>query len=408
MGHSQHQPFRSVEPVALERRRQRGDYRLVRALLAGLSPLFLLACSTPARHAPPLAQASPAKASPAQRANAIGVDAAFAVVSEEVSFTAGGRTIGGTLTLPKAAGAWPGLVLLAGSGPTDRDWNHPLIAGKNGSGALLATELAKHGAVVLRFDKAGSGKNPGPPREQLTIDTYRDEAVAALVLLRARPEVRRDRVFVAGHSEGAIHATRLAQVAQPPLAGVLYLSPVSRTMIDTILTQVEAQLKHPSAMLSEREVEAEMASLRKAFADFMAGKPVDPRQVSKIPWLQPLVAVVVNPATATGMRALLGFDNAAEAGALSGPFFVLAGGKDVQVDPDLDAGRLEKALRAAGRDVTLHLAVDADHVLKHEPKPLAALRDDLRAAQSSYSADGRVLDASATAAIVAWLAAHSR
>jgi hypothetical protein len=87
--------------------------------------------------------------------------------------------------------------------------------------------------------------------------------------------------------------------------------------------------------------------------------------------------------------------------------FVLAG-KDVQIEPDLDARRLESALRAAGRDVTLHLAADADQVLKHEPRTLAEIRANLFAARSAYDAEGRVLDASATAAIIAWLAAHAR
>src|SRR5689334_4559981 len=97
--------------------------------------LLALACSSPSRHAPapPLA--------PVQRANAVDASAELEVVSEEVSFTAGGRTIGGTLTLPRPAGPWPAVLLLAGSGPTDRDWNSPLLPHRNGSGALLATEL---------------------------------------------------------------------------------------------------------------------------------------------------------------------------------------------------------------------------------------------------------------------------
>src|SRR5215213_4675733 len=51
------------------------------------------------------------------------------IVSEEVSFVASGRTIPGTLVHPES-GAGPGLLLLAGSGPTDRDWNSPLLPGK--------------------------------------------------------------------------------------------------------------------------------------------------------------------------------------------------------------------------------------------------------------------------------------
>src|SRR5206468_511457 len=78
-----------------------------------------------------------------------------AIVSEEVTFVVGTppRTIPGTLTRP-AHGTGPGLLLMAGSGPTDRDWTSPLLAGKNGSARQLAEALAARGIVSLRFDKA--------------------------------------------------------------------------------------------------------------------------------------------------------------------------------------------------------------------------------------------------------------
>ncbi|MEO7964277.1 MAG: alpha/beta hydrolase, partial [Gemmatimonadaceae bacterium] len=101
------------------------------------------------------------------------------IVSEEITFVAGGRTIPGTIVHPEA-GTGPAVLLLAGSGPTDRDWNSALMPGKNGSARLLAEALAARGITVLRFDKAFSGKNPNLPIADLTLDTYRDEATAAL------------------------------------------------------------------------------------------------------------------------------------------------------------------------------------------------------------------------------------
>ena len=62
---------------------------------------------------------------------------------------------------------------------------------------MLATELAKHGAVVMRFDKAGSGENPGPPVADWTLDTYRDESAVRTRRARSRRDVRAERVFVA-------------------------------------------------------------------------------------------------------------------------------------------------------------------------------------------------------------------
>ena len=335
-------------------------------------------------------------------------DATLATKSEDVTFTAGGRAIPGTLVTPTEPGPWPAVLLLAGSGPTDRDWNSPLIASKNGSAKLLAEALAQRGAIVLRFDKAGTGGNPGPPPEALTIDTYRDEASSALTLLRARPDVRPDRMFVAGHSEGAIHATRLAQHDPSKLAGVIYLAPASRTLADTVMTQLENQLRNPLAGLTLAQIDAELAMLRKAFDEFRAGRPVDAKTASTLPPVQMLATQLFSPASAPLARALLFFDNAAEASKLALPILIASGGKDVQVDPDIDVRRLERALVDAKRDVTLHIAPDADHVLKHEPKTMPELRANLGAVQTGYNAEGRTLDPGLVDAVVAWLAAHTR
>ena len=108
--------------------------------------------------------------------------AAVPVVSDEVSFPVEGHTVPATIVHP-TTGVWPAIVLMAGSGPTDRDWNSPLLPNKNGSGKLLAEALAKHGAVVIRFDKAAVGGNK-LAADQVTLDTSVDEARGALTFLR--------------------------------------------------------------------------------------------------------------------------------------------------------------------------------------------------------------------------------
>ena len=331
----------------------------------------------------------------------------MATLSTEVEFALGKGGVPATLTIPKDDGPWPAVVLMAGSGPTDRNWNNPLLAARNGSGKLLAEALAKHGMVVLRFDKAGTGKNPGPPLADLTLDTYRDEGLAALAYLRSRPDVRADRVFLAGHSEGGIHATRTA-LADGKVAGVIYLSAAGRPMVDIVLDQLESQLRNPAAGLSEADAKAEVTSLRAAFADFAAGKPVDPTKASKLVPIQQLVAAIVNPATEKLSRALLAFDTAAEIAKLTVPVFIFGGGKDVQVDPELDGRRLERALHDGKHDVRFYVGRDADHVLKHETKTQAELRANLVEVQANYNAEGRSLDEPTLKALVDWLAAKSR
>lgn len=77
--------------------------------------------------------------------------------SAEVSWTLDGIDMFGTITAPAGDGPFPAVVLVAGSGPTDRDWNSPMLPGTNGSGRLLAESLAEHGFASLRYDKRASG-----------------------------------------------------------------------------------------------------------------------------------------------------------------------------------------------------------------------------------------------------------
>src|SRR5262249_1666771 len=152
-----------------------------------------------------------------------------------------GRELGATLVKPQQ-GVWPGVLLIAGSGPTDRNWESPLLTGKNGSARQLAEVLASHGAVVLRYDKAGTGKTP-LPTTKLDCDTHLQEARAALAALRGRPEVDPKQIFIAANSEGGIWATRTVQAEPASVAGLIYLSAASRSMEVTMLDQIGANLR---------------------------------------------------------------------------------------------------------------------------------------------------------------------
>jgi uncharacterized protein len=337
----------------------------------------------------------------AAASTAVAVDAtgSLATTSEEVTFDVAGHTVPGTLVRPTAPGRYRAMILMAGSGPTDRDWNSPLLPGKNGSAKLLAEALGKRGVIVLRFDKAGVGGNKAS-LEGKTFDVYRDEGRAALALLRARADVAADHVFVAGHSEGGMHAMRVALEEGSQVAGLLLLSTSGRSMQTLILAQVESQLR---AALPDR-ADAEMASLRAAFADFAAGKPVDATKASQIPQLQVLVQSITNPATATLARSMFSFDPIATLAKIRVPIFIYNGRRDVQVDPELDAHALANA---NDRERTeLHIASEADHVLKHETRTVAELRANLMIVHSQMNAETRTLDGPTVDDITTWLAAH--
>lgn len=341
----------------------------------------------------------PAVETTAKKVSAVTIDpsAKLPTTSEEVSFTAGANSVPGTLVRPASgSGPYAALVLMAGSGPTDRDWNSPLLPGKNGSAKLLAEALASHGMIVLRFDKAAVGGNKTPVDGTTSFDVYRDEGQAALAYLRTRADVASGALFVAGHSEGGIHATRVALVEGKHIAGLVLLSAAGRTMMTVMMGQLESQMRAAMPLQADRE----LAALQKAFDDFLAGKAVDPKQVTSIGPLQQLVASAVNPQSATLVRGLFAFDPAEALAKIDVPVFIYNGMRDIQVDPEKDA----KHLAAVKPDATLVLAPEANHVLKHETKSIVELRADLAMVQTNYNAEGRELDPTTVAALVDWFA----
>ncbi len=111
-------------------------------------------------------------------------------------------TIFGTLVTPAAAPPTPVVLIIAGSGPTDRDGNGPML--KLDIYRKLAAALAERGIASVRYDKRGVAASQAALTSELAIrfDTYVDDAVAWIKKLRADP--RFSRVIVAGHSEGSL------------------------------------------------------------------------------------------------------------------------------------------------------------------------------------------------------------
>ena len=118
---------------------------------------------------------------------------------EEVEFSGAGVRLSATITLPGPASASPGIVLIGGSGPSDRH--------NDGFFDLLRDHLANAGEAVLAYDKRGAGRSTGD-WATATIDDLAADAAAAVATLQAHPLVT-GRVGVLGHSEGGWVALRL-------------------------------------------------------------------------------------------------------------------------------------------------------------------------------------------------------
>lgn len=125
----------------------------------------------------------------------------------------------GTLQTPKIINdKIPVAILIAGSGPTDRDGNNPMM--KNNSLKLLAEALTNNGVATLRYDKRGIGESVKAAKSEsdLRFEDYISDAVAWIEFVKQNPKF--SKIIIVGHSEGsligmnaAIHANGFVSIA---------------------------------------------------------------------------------------------------------------------------------------------------------------------------------------------------
>ena len=189
--------------------------------------------------------------------------------SEAVTVGADPWKLPGTLTIPTGNGPFPAVVLLAGSGPNDRDES----VGANHIFKDIAEGLSSRGIVVLRYDKRTYAYRTLDPQKTTVKEEVIDDGVAAVTLLRARPEVAHDRIFVIGHSLGAITAPEVARKARP-VAGIVMLAPSGRKLPAVVVQQVRDIGQASPKELAEIERQADEISAHKMPpAQFFFGAP---------------------------------------------------------------------------------------------------------------------------------------
>ncbi len=318
------------------------------------------------------------------------------VVEEEVQFQAGETTVYGMVARAEGVERSPAVVLVAGSGPTDRDWNNPLLPGENGTAIELSRRLAQTGVAVLRYDKRGTGETA--LEGDLEWEDYLREVAAAVSYMKGRDDVEEGRVVLGGHSEGGLHALRAVSEEWVEVSGTMLLATPGRNMAVVLEEQVRNQLERGG--LDEAMVEEQMSAFVGALQAIAEGREVRAREVTQIPGLASLLEMLQEDTGARFAGALLRFDPTRAMGEMEGPVLVLATGRDLQVDPVEDGRRLEASGQDAGVEVSYRLAEQADHVLKHQPMA----REDLNEQQAlTYNDPTRRLDEGALQAMIEWL-----
>jgi alpha-beta hydrolase superfamily lysophospholipase len=272
---------------------------------------------------------------PIQAAEAAGEDVAAAGLS-------------GTLLKPPGIERPPVVLLISGSGPTDRNGNQ----GGTGPAELrqLAEQLAERGIASLRYDKRGIGRSvlPGLREENLVLDSFVEDAAAWLGWLQQRSDLGPR--FVAGHSEGGLIAILLAK--RTSVSGIVLLATPGRRLGDVTRDQLSRSGMAPAL---RTEALAILAALERGEAVANVSAPLLP---------------LLRPSVQPFMRSMLVLDPAQDLRALRLPVLIVSGGHDLQVGPD-DAARL-----AAARPDAARLDIPGmNHVLKIAPADPAGQQD---------------------------------
>jgi alpha-beta hydrolase superfamily lysophospholipase len=261
----------------------------------------------------------------------------------EITVGEGERALPGTLALPKQQPAHgvPAVVLVQGSGPTDRNEtvaaNRPFLD--------IARGLAAQGIATLRYDKRSFARPQEFSGNYTVDDETTDDAVAAVALLRRTPGIDPKRVFVLGHSQGGMLAPRIANRAgKDNVAGLVLLAAPARSLLDIIpeqnryLAMLDGTVsKDDQAMLDG--IAAEIALVRD-------GKPHP--------------GALALGAPLSYWRGFDRIDPVADARGTHLPMLLLQGGRDIQVvDTDWQAWR--KAF-AHERQATFHHYPSLNHL----------------------------------------------
>jgi uncharacterized protein len=245
----------------------------------------------------------------------------------DVTVGSGPLAVAGTLSLPHGRGPWPGVVLLGGGGPFDRDET----SGLNKPLKDLAWGLASRGVAVLRFDKVTftHSQQVATLRDFTMTDEYVPCAVAAVHLLKLQPTVDSARVFVLGHSMGGKVAPRVV-AAEPSIAGLVIMAG-------------DTQQMHHSAIRVAR---------------YLAHLSPGPAAETAVETMIQQAALVDNPELSSSMPArelpfgfsgsywldLRSYDPVSTAAVLDKPMFILQGGRDYQVTVEDDLSRWKAGL----------------------------------------------------------------
>ncbi|UCG56556.1 MAG: alpha/beta hydrolase [Phycisphaerales bacterium] len=283
----------------------------------------------------------------------------FPYHQEEVSYpnpAADDVTIAGTLTRPRSEGPFPAALLIAGSGPHDRDetvcMHRPFF--------VLADYLTRRGIAVLRVDKRGVGSSTGD-YGKATMADFASDVRAGIAYLRSREDVRAGEIGLIGHSAGADVAAIVAAASQD-VSFIVMMAGTGVTGYQVIILQDLASAKSKGA------TDTELALIRPVIERYYAvaveekDNEIAAKKMQRIydemteeqkhayRWLKNGWTNQIENCLSPGCRSTLQFDPKPHLIKVSCPVLAIIGEKDVQVIPNENLRGIREALKAGGNE----------------------------------------------------------
>jgi uncharacterized protein len=268
-------------------------------------------------------------------------------------------TLAATLTIPQGKGPFPGVVLITGSGPQDRD--ESLLGHK--PFLVLSDYLTRHGIAVLRADDRGTGKSTGIFSTATTAD-FATDTEAGIAYLKTRAEVDPHRIGLIGHSEGGVIAPMVA-ARNSDVAFIVMMAGTGVPGDEILVAQGEA-IQIASGKSSEEaakdatkereiltliETEKDETKLEQELKEKMKGDVPDA-----------MIGAQIKQVTTPWFRYFLTLDPAVALRKVSCPVLAINGEKDTQVPPKQNLPAIRKALEQGGNK---HFEVDELPGLNH-------------------------------------------
>ncbi|MFC1866322.1 alpha/beta hydrolase [Chloroflexota bacterium] len=296
----------------------------------------------------------------------------------EIVFQSENNRLSGTVTLPRFGESFPGVLLIPGSGQVDRNENAKKL--QINVFREITYFLADNNIATLRYDKRGVGKSEGNFWETGLLDNASD-ALSALEYFGNYKGIKTDKIFLLGHSEGAIISAKLA-VRGVHVAGIILLAGTAQKGEEILKWQAQQVVKGLKGFNSW------LIKLFRIDVAKAQQKQIEKIKSSSKDWYRVQFIAKIN---AKWMREFLAYNPAEDLPKIKVPILAITGSKDIQVNPE----DLKKMAELSKTDFEYHKLPNVTHILR---------KDQGEPSLSTYKEQvNRPMDSEILAIILNWL-----